>query len=92
MMEAFLWLINGTDTVEMYEVLQRSELHGRNHGAMVLLGQFRRELRWVPMIFLFGFCPRTFFNVVLNKERVSAVSYADSNIDWRRNAALICGE
>ncbi len=27
MMEAFLWLINGTDTVEMYEVLQRSELH-----------------------------------------------------------------
>ncbi len=36
--------------------------------------------------------PATFFNVVLNKERVSAVSYADSNIDWRRNAALIYDE
>ena len=33
--------------------------------------------------------PATFFNVVLNRERVSAVSYAESNIDWRRNAALI---
>ena len=25
MMEAFLWLINGTDRVEMYEILQRSK-------------------------------------------------------------------
>ena len=25
MMEAFLWLINGTDTVEIYEILQRGK-------------------------------------------------------------------